>query len=169
VKSGLPKAAQRFAGKTAPAHSDVTAIETQFQLEEDTMPFVLCSDFTIFPDNLQLGPVFTLSGMDFQDNTGWPISIVNENNGLNGLQFPDTGLSVDFPIAVPWARLHVDQFASPFTIDGIDSNGNVTNSYSFNNPNSYWFTSFHKGDIATIRLTGGGNEGVLVSLCILIP
>ena len=52
------------------------------------MPFVLCSDFTIFPDNLQLGPVFTLSGMDFQDNTGGPISIVNENNRVEWITIP---------------------------------------------------------------------------------
>ena len=78
------------------------------------MPFVLCTDFAVFPDNLQLGHVFTLSGMDFQDNAGRSASIVNQTSGLNGLRFADTGLTVNLPRAVPGARLHVGRFALSF-------------------------------------------------------
>jgi hypothetical protein len=101
----------------------------------DDMSSVLCSDFTLIPDNSKLSPVFTLSDMDFQDEPGSPVdSFVNQMSRLNGLQFPDTGIEVNLPVAVPWARLHVGQFATPFTIGGIDANGNVTSAYALNKP-----------------------------------
>lgn len=133
------------------------------------MPFVLCSDFTIFPDNQQLGPNFSLSGMDFQDAPGGPTSFVNRTAGLNGLQFPDAGIEITLPTVVPWVRLHVGQFNTPFTIEAIDPNGTVLNTYSVKKPNSYYFVNFTKGDYASLHLVGGGNEGVIVSLCIFVP
>jgi len=134
------------------------------------MSFMLYSDFSLFSDNLKLGPVFTLSGMDFQDVPGSPaVSFVNQTSGLNGLQFPDTGIEVNLPVAVPWARVHIGQFATPFTIEGIDTSGNAINTYALNKPNTYWFVNFYKGDLAMIRFAGGGNEGIIVSVCILVP
>ncbi|MEV6757537.1 hypothetical protein [Streptomyces sp. NPDC051214] len=134
------------------------------------MPFVLCSDFTIFPDDLQLGPMFTLSGMDFQDAPSSKFtSFVNRTAGLNGLQFGDVGLEVTLPTVVPWARMHVGQFNTAFTIEAIDPNGTTVHTYSANKPNSYYFANFPKGDIASFRFTGGGNEGVIVSLCVFVP
>jgi hypothetical protein len=137
--------------------------------EEAAVAFVLCSDFTIFPDNHQLGPTFTLSGMDFQDAPGaGAVSFVNQTASVNGLQFPDTGIDITLPVTVGWARLNVGQFASPLSIESFDSGGSVIQTYSLNKPNSYYFLNFTKGDIAFIRLIGGGNEGVIVSICIFV-
>jgi hypothetical protein len=133
------------------------------------MSFVLCADFSIFPDDLQLGPVFTLSGMDFQDNPGGGVSIVNQSSGVTGLQFPDVGIEIRLPTTVQWAGMQVGQFASPFTIEAVDPNGNVMNTFAYNKPNSYWFANHSFTDLATLRFLGGGGEGVIVSLCILIP
>lgn len=134
------------------------------------MPFVLCSDFTIFPDDLRMGPVFTLSGMDFQDAPGSSFtSVVNSTAGLKGLQFGDAGIEVTLPTTVPWARMRVGQFNTTFTIDAIDPTGTVVHTYSANRPNSHYFANFTKGDLASFRFTGGGNEGVIVSLCVFVP
>jgi hypothetical protein len=84
------------------------------QLEEDAMPLVSRSHFARFPDKLQLSKTIALSGMDFQDNASLSASIVNQTSGLNQLPDPDTGLRGNLPIAVPWARLHVGQFAVLF-------------------------------------------------------
>lgn len=134
------------------------------------MPFVLCADFTIFPDGLQLGPIFSLSGMDFQDAPGAAAtSSVNRTSGLNGLQFPEPGIEVGLPIPVPWVRIHVGQFNKPFVIESIDPGGTTITNFTVNTPNSYSFVNLSTGEIAKIRFTGGGHEGVIVSICILVP
>jgi hypothetical protein len=52
-----------------------------------SISFILRSCFSLSPDNLGLGPVFTLSAMDFQDAPGRSVvSFLNETSGLNGLQ-----------------------------------------------------------------------------------
>jgi hypothetical protein len=134
------------------------------------MPFVLCADFSLFSDNQQLGPVFILSGMDFQDIPGSPVvSFVNRTNGTNGLQFPDSGIEISLPVPSSWIRLQVGQFNTPFAIEGVNSAGNVIATYAMNKPNAYWFFNFSKSDLSLIRCTGGGHEGVIVSICILVP
>ena len=133
------------------------------------MSFVLCADFTIFPDNTQLGPTFPLAGMTFQDNPGGATSFVNQTSGLNGLQFPDVGIEARLPMAVQWVGMYLGQFNSSFIVEVVDSNGVVTSSTTYNKPNTYSFLNFSQANIATIRFSGGGNEGVIVSLCILIP
>src|SRR4051812_44574830 len=103
------------------------------------MPFVLCADFTIFPDDHQLGPAFTLSGMDFQDAAGaGMVSFVNQTGSLRGLQFPDQGIDITLPVTVGWARLQIGQFNSPVSVESADSSGSVIQAYNLNKPNSYY-------------------------------
>jgi len=134
------------------------------------MPFVLCAEFSIFPDNTTLGPSFTFAAMDFQDIAGGPpVSFVNDTAGERGLQFPDAGLEVDLPVPVSSARLRVGQFAGPYTIDGLDIAGAVVDSFQMNFPNSYRNVRLRGPNLDQIRFTGGGNEGILVRLCMPIP
>jgi hypothetical protein len=120
-----------------------------------TMLFVLGVDFTIFPDNTVLGPSFTLADMDFQDIPGGPNSFVNETAGERALQFPDTGLEIDLPLAVPWVRMRVGQFASPYTIEALDTKGTTVAVFSHPFPNSYRNIRLHTQHISLIRFTGG--------------
>lgn len=134
------------------------------------MPFLLCADFTLFPDDTQLGPAFMLAAMDFQDTAGGlPASFVNETAGERGLQFPDSGLEVDLPTPVPSARLRVGQFNSDYTIEGINFAGAVVSTFTMSFPNSYRNVRLRGPDLSLIRFTGGGNEGSVVSLCIIVP
>ena len=134
------------------------------------MPFMLCADFSIFPDNTTLGPAFTLVAIDFQDAPGGAsTSFVNETAGERGLQFPHIGLEIDLPIPVLWARLRVGQFAGPYVIEGLDLAGAVVSNYQMNAPNSYRNVRLRGPDLFTIRLTGGDNEGSVVSVCVPIP
>jgi hypothetical protein len=134
------------------------------------MPFLLCADFSIFPDNTQLGPLFTVSAMDFADTPGGggPASFVNETKGQLGLQFPDSGLEVALPTPVSRVRLHLGQFASPFDVEGVDGSGVVVSKFNMNYPNTYVGASLHGRDLTTVRFLGGRNEGILVSLCIVV-
>jgi hypothetical protein len=88
------------------------------------MSFLLCADFAIFPVNTQLGPAFTLAGMDFQNAAGAAlVSFVNEAAGERGLQFPHDGLDIDLPVPVPWARLRIGQFAGSNPVEGLNPAG----------------------------------------------
>jgi hypothetical protein len=133
------------------------------------MSFILCAEFSsLFPDDHQLGPVFTLSGMDFQDiQPSTAVSFVNLTDGVLGLQFPDSGLEVTFPVAVASARLRIGQFNAPFTVEGLDSHGAVVSSHTTTVPNRYYGISMSGPDLARLVFRGGGNEGVLVSVCIV--
>jgi len=134
------------------------------------MPFIIPMDFSFIPDNTKLGPIFTFAGTTFQDLPGASFpSFVNVNGGVKGLQFADAGIEIALLTPVPWASLQVGQFNAPLTIEGIDSNGTITNTWAFNNPSSYWFVYFTKGDLVMIRCTGGGNEAAIVSLFLFVP
>jgi hypothetical protein len=132
--------------------------------------FILCADFSIFPDNTVLGPSFTFAAMDFQDIPGGAaVSFVNETAGERGLQFPHAGLEIDLPVPVLWARLRIGQFAGPYTIEGLDVTGAIVSNFQMNFPNSYRNIRLRGPDLFTIRFTGGDNEGSVVSLCVPIP
>jgi hypothetical protein len=108
--------------------------------------------------------------MDFQDIAGGPpVSFVNDTAGERGLQFPDAGLEVNLPVPVSSARLRVGQFSGPYTIDGLDTAGAVVDSFQMNFPDSYRNVRLRGPDLDQVRFTGGGNEGILVRLCIPIP
>ena len=131
---------------------------------------LLCADFSTYPDNTQLGPAFTLSSMNFQDVPGSITSFVNVTNGQLGLQFPESGLDITLPTLVAWAGFKIGHFSGDFSVEALDFGGQVINSYKMNLPNTYLQHQFTQAnpDIAALRLQGGGNEGVLVSLCILV-
>jgi len=134
------------------------------------MPFVLTADFLPFPDDLQLGPAFTLSAMDFHDILGGgPHSFVNVTGSVKGLQFPDTGVLVALPTPVSWIRLHIAQFSTPFVIESIDLSGAVVGTYTWNQQNADWHVTLNHPDVVALRFSGGGNEGVIVSISVLIP
>jgi hypothetical protein len=133
------------------------------------MSFLLCADFSIFPDNTQLGPAFTLAAMDFQDVGGAaPISFVNETANERGLQFPHAGLDIDLPVPAPWVRLRVGQFAGSYTIEGLNLAGAVISTFTMSFPNAYRNVRLRGPELSTIRFQGGDNEGSVVSVCIAI-
>ena len=133
------------------------------------MPFTLCADFTMFPDNTALGPSFTFAAMDFQDIPSGPVSFVNLTAGELALQFPDTGLEIDLPVEVPWIRMRVGQFASPYTIEAFDPSGTVVAVFNMNFPNTYRNLRLRGRGISLVRFTGGDNEGSVETVCIPIP
>ena len=132
------------------------------------MPFVLCADFSIFPDNHVLGPAFTLAAMDFTDHpAGTQPSFVNETAGVLALQFSDPGLEVELPpLAMPsrlWMR--VGAFAGPFDIDALDVSGNAIAKRHVLLLNVFHTVSFRQPDIARLVFSGGKNEGLIASIC----
>jgi hypothetical protein len=134
------------------------------------MPFVLCVDFSIFPDNTVLGPAFNLAAIDFWDAPGGNIaSLVNDTAGERALQFPDTGLEINLPLSVPWVRLRIGQFNTDYRIEAFNPGGAAVAAFHMNVPNSYLNLYLRGPDITFLRFTGGGNEGSLRIICVPIP
>lgn len=107
--------------------------------------------------------------MNFQDASPGPNpSFVNLTMGERGLQFPDSGLEVDLPIPVPWVRMRVGRFATPYTIECLDQSGIVVAAHTMNIANAYQNLRLRGPDISLVRFMGGNNEGVVVSLCISV-
>jgi len=147
-----------------------TSLERPGEREGTAMPFVLCADLSIFPDNTVLGPAFTFAAMDFWDAPGGTItSFVNETAGERALQFPDTGLEINLPLSVPWVRMRIGQFATDYRIEAFDPGGAVVAAFNMTFPNSYRNLYLRGPDITVLRFTGGDNEGSVESVCIPIP
>lgn len=125
----------------------------------------LCAEFGLFPDNTLLGPNFTLSSFVFRD-LGTPESFVNETAGEKGLQFSDTGLEVVLPAVTRSVDFRLGTFAGPVEITGRDLAGTVVVTQNVPGLNRYIDLRLVAPEIASVRLTGGGNEGILVRICL---
>jgi hypothetical protein len=134
------------------------------------MPFLLCADFSIFPDNFVLGPAFTLAAMDFTDVPGGPTSFVNETAGTLALQFPEVGLDVDLPpLAVPSRiRIRVGAFAGPFDIRALDAAGTVVATRTIALLNVFHTVGFGRPNIDRLEFRGGNNEGMIAFICAIV-
>jgi hypothetical protein len=128
----------------------------------------LCVDFHLFPDNTQLGPAFSLAGFDFLQPANALIMFVNQTGGEKGLQFPDEGMEVTLPLLVTSVRLRLGTFAGPVDIAALDSAGTVVSQKTVPGLNAYTNVRMFGPEIATLRFKGGGNEGILVRLCIMV-
>ena len=96
------------------------------------------------------------------------MSFVNLTASELALQFPDAGLEVDLPVEVPWVRMRVGQFASPYTIEAFDASGAGVALFNMSFPNTYRNLRLRGRGISLLRFTGGGNEGSVESVCIPI-
>lgn len=128
----------------------------------------LCVDFHLFPDNTQLGPAFSLSGFDFIQPPNSMIMFVNQTGSEKGLQFPDEGMEVTLPLLVTSVRMRLGTFAGPVDISALDSAGAVVSKKTIPGLNSYINVRMFAPEIASLQFKGGGNEGILVRLCVMV-
>lgn len=127
--------------------------------------FKLCVDFSLFPGNTALGPTFSLAGFGFSQ-PGGPDMFVDAA-GERGLRFPDQGMIVKLPVAVPSVSMRVGMNAGPIKIVAKDKQGSQVAAQTavFN---AFGDVSMQSGGgpIAILEVTGGDNEAQLVQLCI---
>jgi hypothetical protein len=131
--------------------------------------FLLCADFgpPIFQDNDQLPPSFTLAAFDFLQLGGsqW---FVNATAGEQGLQFPEQGADITLPVPVRRVRLRIGTFNGPVDIEARDGSGNTVSQQTVPGLNQYVNRNLSGPDIESVVLTRGGNEGILVRICVII-
>ena len=130
--------------------------------------FKLCTNFSMFPDNHQLGPNFTLSGMKFHD-LGPSASFVNDTQSTRGLQFFDQGLEITLPTPAKYVDLQLGQFNSDFVIEAYDPGGKLISNLVVSAPNTFMYQQIIGPDVSHLRFLGGGNEAVVVEICMLVP
>jgi hypothetical protein len=130
------------------------------------MPAVqLCAEFALFPDDFQLGPSFSLAGYDFVQPAGGTLMFVNVTGSEKGLQFPEQGIEITLPVPVTRVTLRLGAFRGPVEINALDSMGAVVRMTVINTLNIYINVGMAAPEIATITLSKGGNEGILVRIC----
>src|SRR5215210_3440104 len=132
--------------------------------------FKFCIDFSAFPDNTVLGPAFSLAGFQFTQNAAGSNMFVNVTAGAKGLQFPKQGMKVKLPFKVGNVTMRVGDFAGPFDVVARNGQGNQVAARTVNFHNAYGNISMSSAadDIAVLEFTKGGNEGILVQLCITL-
>jgi hypothetical protein len=135
--------------------------------------FLLCADFgpPIFQDNQQLPPSFTLAAIDFDQLGGSsaPQWFVNATAGEQGLQFPPQGAEITLPCPVRRVRLRIGTFAGPVDIEARDASGTTVSQKTVPGLNQYVNTTLSGPAqvIESVVLTQGGNEGILVRICVI--
>jgi hypothetical protein len=131
---------------------------------------LICSDFTLFPDDHKFPDTFTYSAFKFKKLGGTLPLFVNESGGGKGLQFPKDGVEIVLPTPVEAVDLNVGTFAGKVEIESLDSGGKTIESKSLPQMNKFapiTITASGK-KIATVRLRLGGNEGSLEKICIKV-
>jgi hypothetical protein len=90
---------------------------------------------------------------------------VNVTGSEKGLQFPEQGIEITLPVPVTRVTLRVGAFNGPVDINALDSMGTVVGTKTITIFNVYVNVGMGAPEIATITLSNGGNEGILVRIC----
>jgi hypothetical protein len=132
--------------------------------------FLLCADFgpPIFEDDKQLPPSFTLAAFDFL-RLGGSQWFVNATAAEQGLQFPPQGAEITLPCPVRRVRLRIGTFNGPVDIEARDASGSTVSQLTVPGLNQYVNRNLSGPDkvIESVVLTQGGNEGILVRICVI--
>ena len=130
--------------------------------------FNLCADFSIFPDNHELGPNFSLAGFIF-NQLGGMLMFVNVTGDGQGLQVPDEGIEVVLPTTVAAVDICAGAFNSEAKIIALDVDGNEVATRAVPPLNDYIdIRMTSSSGIAALRFKGGGNELIIPKICITI-
>jgi hypothetical protein len=124
----------------------------------------LTAEFLLFPDNTQMGQNFSLSGYVFDDLSGTGSLFVNQTGNEKGLQFIPEGVEITLPSPTSSVDLRLGAFSGPVDIVAKDSLGNVVRTQTLNILNQYVDVRILRPEIASILLTQGGREGILIKI-----
>jgi len=141
-----------------------TSASTDVPTAIPTQTLTSCVAFSGYPDNTKFGNPFSLNSYKFTGLGGEPF--VNVSGSVVGLQFIDAGLEIDLSGPISTATLDVASFTStPLTLSALDSSGAVVTSASVPGDNTVHAITLSGNNIVKVTIIGGGDEGVLVSIC----
>jgi hypothetical protein len=125
-----------------------------------------CVDFYGYPDNAKPGRVFEIRGVRFTA-LGANEPFVNDvATGVHGLAFDQDGIQIDLPRPASVVTLTAGSWTpEPLEITALDGDGNVVDQTTVPGDNSVHTIKLTGQGIASVVITGGGREGVLVEIC----
>ncbi len=129
-------------------------------------------DFLAFPDNQPFPGRFMLSGFRFR-TIAPPAPFVNVFNDINGdlvhgLQFSNAGIWVILPTATSIVDVEIGVFNDPtVTLRAYDAAGVLQDTETAPNDADMHTETLDAGldTISRLRISGGGDEGVINSIC----
>jgi hypothetical protein len=125
----------------------------------------LCADFGLFSDNTPLPDQFGLAGFAFKKATaGAPAWFVNVSGSGRGLQFFPAGGRVRLPGPTAEVDVVAGAFAGDFVLQARNGQGPVGASVPVHGGQYATYKLIGAG-ITEVTFTGGGNEGVISSVC----
>lgn len=130
--------------------------------------FKACADFSPFPDDHPFPDVFSYSLFQFEKLGGGGKLFVNESGSERGLQFPSGGLGITPPAETPEIELKIGTFAGEATVEALDADGSVIDVQKASADNAFQVMTLKAPAgklIASLRITGGGNEGLVGYVC----
>ena len=130
--------------------------------------FQLCATFELFPDNVQLLSSFSLAGFDFTTLGSNPKIFSTTKGSECGLKFPVNGIEIVLPIPLPTVNLRLGTFDGPVDISATDSSGSIVRKRTIPEFNRYVNVRLSAPEIASLILTGGGNEALLAHICVSV-
>jgi len=133
------------------------------------MPAVqLCATFDLFPDNTQLITSFSLAGFDFTTLGSNSKIFISTTGSECGLKFPNNGIEIVLPVPLPTVNLRLGTFVGPVDISATDSSGSIVRKRIIPELNRYVNVRLSAPEIASLVLTGGGNEAMLAYICVAV-
>lgn len=130
--------------------------------------FQLCATFDLFPDNTQLLSSFSLAGFDFTALGSNPKIFTNTRSGECGLMFPSNGIEIVLPVPLATANLRLGTFGGPVDISAADSSGSIVRKRTISVLDRYVNVRLSAPEIASLVITGGGNEAMLAHICVSV-
>lgn len=127
----------------------------------------ICVSFEAYPDDEKFGANVEINDVIFQSLDREGNLFVNHSGKVVALQFMGEGLIIDFPRSANLVKLKVAEFASPVALEVLDGRDHVLETKTIDRDNSTELLRLRQEtfSIDTIRLSGGSNEGGLVSIC----
>ena len=130
--------------------------------------FQLCATFDLFPDNTQLLASFSLAGFDLTTLGSNPKISINTKDNESGLKFPNNGIEIVLPVPLPTVNLRLGTFDGAVDITAMDSSGIIVRKRTIPELNRYINVRLSAPEIASLVLSGGGNEAILAHICVAI-
>ncbi len=130
--------------------------------------FSLCAEFDLFTEKTQFLSHFSLSGFNFSVLGSNPkISICNNENE-RGLKFPNNGLEIVLPVSVTTVNIRIGTFGGSVDISAVDSAGSIVRKKTVSEQKYFVNIRLAAPEIASLILSGGKDEAVVVNTCISV-
>ena len=128
----------------------------------------VCASFDTYPDNSEFGSNVSIEGIIFQSlHRSGRLFVNQSSDDVKALQFMNEGLTIDFPGSAELVEVELAEFASPIVLEVLGKDGKVLDTRSIDRDNTTELLRVREEQFAIyqIRLSGGHNEGGVVSVC----